>query len=86
MWAGTNAQGILELKNGTVTRSYLKQGDLEDITVKVMYADSSYIWAFTNSDFIRITIANGTIEKYSHNIGINPKDVTSIIKKVIICT
>jgi hypothetical protein len=80
VWAGTNAQGIIELRNGVVIRSFLKEGDLEDITVKVMYADSNFIWAFTNSDFIRITIADGAILKYSRNIGINPKDVTSIVK------
>lgn len=80
IWAATQTRGILEIKNGKIIRSYLNNNELTDVTAKAIYADDKYVWACTNSDLLRFDIQEGVWKTYSLNIGINPRDVTSITK------
>ena len=78
VYAGTQNQGILEIKNGKVTRRFIYPTDLQDITIRALFNAEHYLWACTNSDFLRINLKTGKWQKYSRNIGINPKDVNAI--------
>lgn len=80
IWAATQTHGIIEIQNKKIIQTYLKPNDIEDITAKTLFADDNYVWACTNSNLIRLNLKNKNWSTYSLNIGINPKDVTTITK------
>jgi two-component sensor histidine kinase len=80
IYAGTQNQGVLEIKNGKVIRRFIYASELSDITIRALFASGNFLWVCTNSDFLRVNLTTGKWHKYSRNIGINPKDVSAISK------
>lgn len=79
VFAGTQADGLMVLKNGKIVDQLLINEFIEDKTPKALACNNNYVWICTYSDLFRYDILAKKLEKYSRNIGVNPKDVTTMI-------